>query len=453
MPTNWTSLRQHYGFTKPYNFRVAIAFLLNCVGVTAAVTIAVVMLLNGTLTIGTQRFFFFVYLMVALGLAAALSRAPRISIAVFLWCCVEAVLAVSSLLLPTSPLAAQLFPNNIFTRPVNRHLAYHSLLQISPKKNWQHTFRFDARNRSAYVNWPMNWDKLGGDFKFSHNSLGLRGPELAARDYELDMIFIYGGSTTYDVTVSQGDTWAEQLQRALSGRFTVLNFGVPAHSTAEHLIHTAFYQEANGRLPVCAVYYVGWNDIHNAHIDNLDSGYNDWHRLLIFGNAARRPEVWAAKYSPLIQLVNRLVARRFDSVPQAPVVAGETATAIPDPRLEKIFSNNVRTITSINRSRGVRTVFIGQILNTAYFEPKPEEPNLWAPRVKNKNVWPTQQHFNSLLKTVAEGSGAAYIDAGIEHFEVDDFADQGHFTAAGSKKFADLIARDVETFCQSLPTH
>jgi lysophospholipase L1-like esterase len=290
-----------------------------------------------------------------------------------------------------------------------------------------------------------------GELKYSHNSLGLRGLEPSAQDYELDMIFVYGGSTTYDITVSQGYTWVEQLQRALGGKYTVLNFGISAHSTAEHLIQTAFYQEVNGKRPVCAVYYVGWNDIHNAHIENLDSGYNNWHRLL-FTDDVRPPEVWAAKYSPLVRLVNRMVANRFDTIPRAPVFSGRTADTIADPHLERIFSNNVRTIASINRSRGIQTVFIGQILNIPYLEKNPEGANRWAPRIKNKNVWPTQQRFNHLLKETAEASGAAYIDVGIENFDVDDFFDQGHFAAAGSRKFARLIAHDVETYCHASAT-
>lgn len=314
MPTNWTNVRKYYGFIRPYNFRVVIAFLLNCFGVTVTVTIAMAMLLNGTLTVGTQRFFFFIYLIVAFGLAAAVSRVPGISAAVFLWCCTESALALSSNILPRPVNSAPLLPGNGFTQPEHRGFTYHPLLRVIPKKNWQQRFRFDVRNRSAYPNATINWKQLG-DLDLSHNSLGLRGSEPSARAYELDMIFIYGGSTTYDVTVSQGATWVEQLQGALRGRFTVLNFGIPGHSTAEHLIHTAFYQEVNGKRPVCAVYYVGWNDIHNAHIDRLDPGYADWHLLLI---TSRQPEVWAAKYSPLVRLASQIAARRFDAVPREP---------------------------------------------------------------------------------------------------------------------------------------
>lgn len=445
MRTNWTSLREYYGFSRPYNFRVAAPFLLNSVGVAAAFIVAAVMLLNGTLTVGTERFFFFMYLMLALCVALALSRIPRISIAIFLWCCIEGALALSSTILPSSAPVTPLFPRNILAAPAIPYLVYHPLLQIVPRPAWQYTWTFRQRNPALHPDFPVNI-KLGEEFKFSHNSLGLRGPELTENDYSLDMIFIYGGSTTYDVTVSDGDTWVEQLQTALQGRATVLNFGVPGYSSEEHLIQTAFYQEVHGRRPKCAVYYVGWNDILNAHIDDLDPAYADRH-VLGMAAGARPPELWAAKYSPVFRLISQLASRRFDTVPKPPVVAGEPADVVEDPRLERIFSSNVNSISAINRSRHIRTVFIGQILNRSWFEIHPEALNPDSARLRNKNTWPTQERFNALLKQNADTNDDAYIDAGVEHFGAEDFTDDGHFSALGAKKFSSLIARDVDNFC------
>ena len=52
---------------------------------------------------------------------------------------------------------------------------------------------------------------------------------------------------------------------------------MPGYTTVEHLIQTAFYQDKFGKPPRCAIYYVGWNDLRNAHIPDLDPGYADFH--------------------------------------------------------------------------------------------------------------------------------------------------------------------------------
>jgi len=90
---------------------------------------------------------------------------------------------------------------------------------------------------------------------FSHNSLGLRGKKLTPDDLHKNLIFVYGGSTTYDVGVSEGDTWVEHLQSDLNNKYTVVNFGVVGQSTEEHLIETAFYTGIVGKKPVCSIYY------------------------------------------------------------------------------------------------------------------------------------------------------------------------------------------------------
>ena len=91
----------------------------------------------------------------------------------------------------------------------------------------------------------------------------------------------FGGSTTYDIGAGEGDTWSDRLADALEqgdrGRFFVVNHGVPGYTTVEHLIQTAFYQTKFGKSPRCAIYYVGWNDLRNAHIPDLDPAYADFH--------------------------------------------------------------------------------------------------------------------------------------------------------------------------------
>jgi hypothetical protein len=121
----------------------------------------------------------------------------------------------------------------------------------------------------------------------------------------------------------------------------------------------------------------------------------------------------------------------------------------PDTRFEAIFVEHVQTIAALNAARGIRTVFIGQVLNReklASAELRDRRYG-WAPFLQYKQVWDYQQHVNSLLEQAALASGAYYIDAGIDHFHDADFIDDGHFVARGSSKFARLIAPDVARYC------
>jgi hypothetical protein len=207
------------------------------------------------------------------------------------------------------------------------------------------------------------------------------------------------------------------------------------------LIETAFYQNLAGKTPACAIYYIGWNDIINAHIDKLDTGYANYHFLT---TPVRRPDLYLAKYSPFVFLLNEVGKNRFDTIPEHPKILGNAPVSGTDKNLEAIFSSNVKSIAAINASRGVKTVFIGQILNKDW----PQDPNVWAPLIKAEDFVSLQEHFKSVLQDVVRSSPAKYIDPGIDNFGHGDFVDFGHFTASGTKKFASLISKQVEDYCR-----
>lgn len=72
----------------------------------------------------------------------------------------------------------------------------------------------------------------------------------------------------------EGETWGDRLEQMLGAdRVAVINHGVPGYSTAEHVSQTAFYEHTHGVPPRCSIYYIGWNDLWNSHVRNLDPGY------------------------------------------------------------------------------------------------------------------------------------------------------------------------------------
>lgn len=288
---SWTNVKEFYGFKQPFEFRVAIPFLLNATVLVVTLFVCVGLVFKGQLFVGTDRFYFFSYVCLLIVVAIAISRRPVVSYVLLLWSSVELLLALTT---------SSYFPKNEFPQPVDPRFGYHPLLQNVPKPDVTWKWHVNEREMSMFKaqskDVAFNWSAFEAqEFVFQQNSLGVRGVAVSAEDLRKPLIFIYGGSTTYDITVSQGKTWVERLQGNLHGKFTILNFGVPGYSTTEHLIQTTFYEDISGKKPVCALYYVGWNDLHNAHTANLNSAYTNFHLPL---QAVRAPDLYFAEFSP-----------------------------------------------------------------------------------------------------------------------------------------------------------
>lgn len=433
----WLKVRAYYGLIRPYNFRVAIPFLLNVCVLAVVFCVCLYLFFSKSLSFGTARFYFYAYIAVLLLVAALLSKARTLPYLILCWCLIDLGLAFNS----------ALYPRNIVKRtsPDDIAFIYHPLLQLVPRPNYHYTSHLNFGN-------SMEKAKAGGidvaalqgqEIVFDHNSLGLRGKEPTPEDLSKPLVFLYGGSTTYDSSVTQGETWSEHLQSDLGNKLTVLNFGVVAHSTEEHVIETAFYQDIVKKKPACALYYEGWNDVINVHLDDLDGAYANYHVLT---TAVRRPDIPLASYSPLLLFTNDMLKARFDTVPKVPKVLGRPPVTGSDPRLEAIYAEHLKTIAGINNSRGVKTIFIGQIINKDY----PQGPNVWAPLIKKGGFPPLIERFNTVMKqTAASLPGTMYIDARNQDFDHHDFVDYAHFTIAGARKFAGNISREVGNFCQS----
>lgn len=439
-----TSFYTFYGLRAPRDFGIAIPFLLSACAAIATLMVSLWLAANNALYAGTARFYFLSYIFVLLAMGAVFSRMRRLSWALFLWCVFEAALAFISTVLAVDGGGRSWFPKNEFVLPADPRASYHILLQrvLTPNLHWVH--QYDTRNKTRFLDFPIRWSYLEGKgFVYQQNSLGMRGRELGADDLARDLIFVYGGSTTYDWYVSQGDTWVELLQAALAGKYALLNLGVPGYSSAENLVQTAFYQDDLPKKPVCAIYYVGWNDIMNAHVPNLDPAYAPFHFALL---TIHKPDLYFSPYSPFMMALNVLMQERFDTVPR-PLITLAVHDGV-DSGLEKSFVGHIETIIAINSARGIRSIFIGQMLNRELGS-RLEDRNVFVPLVRKRDVWPLQSRFNRLLEKAAASSDTAkYIDPGIEHFTSSDFVDLGHFTADGSRKFSMLISDKVNAYCR-----
>lgn len=114
-------------------------------------------------------------------------------------------------------------------------------------------------------------------------------------------------------------------------------------------------------------------------------------------------------------------------------------------KLEQTLQN-IETISAINRQRGIRTLWVGQLLNRAVLTSG--KPYGWLPLIADKDLWPLMAKLNGVLGATATKLGDPYIDVPIDDFTGADFFDQGHFTPSGAIKFAARIAPEVSANCR-----
>jgi energy-coupling factor transporter transmembrane protein EcfT len=406
-----------YGLRRPYSFRYALPVTLNFIIFLIALFLLFYWVIFQKLNFGTVRFYFILYLfcMSIFGVAIAI-RHTKFSLILFTWMLLDIAIAFFTYYGSLFGITPNLMPADVNS---SSRFDYHSLLQGVPKKEFVQKQKIEIR----------------------HNSHGMRGGEVVQR---ASVIHAYGGSSTYDVANGEGHTWTDRLQANLGDEFSVLNFGVPGYTSVEHVIQTIFYGDVARRYPNCAVYYMGWNDIRNSYIPRLDFAYADFHLpSQIDGLQIRSSPL--VNFSPLVRIIYRKIKSLTDTIPMVGASRGENASGGIDETVQFIFERNIEVLSNINRVRGVKTVFIGQLLNK--WALTADRPYGWLPNVHDRDLWPMQIQLNQVLKTKAQEFGDLYIDVDIDSFDQRDFHDQGHFSAVGSQKFADVISPALNKYC------
>jgi lysophospholipase L1-like esterase len=404
--------------------RLLVLVAAACLALATAIA-AVVLAATDELGWGSPRWDYFLYLALLVTLGAGLFRWPRLAAVSLTLATVELGLGLGSLAVAQAGLAsASLLPGRYSDPP---RFEWHPLLQVVP---------IPSISRSVV------------HLQVSHSAERTRGRDYTREELaERTVIAAFGGSTTYDISVSDDETWPSRLEAQLGGQsFAVINRGVPGYTTAEHLMQTAFYQTAFGVPPRCALYYVGWNDLRNAHLRGLDPGYADFHLpSQIDALQVRRIGPTDSFVSPVLTLTLRWAGRAADTArpPTSPVSDGGTG---PDPAFEAIFLGNVRSISALNRARGVRTIWIGQVLNEAYY--RDDAIDGWIPLIRNREVPVLLERLLGLLNAEAVTLGDAYVGVPASAFEPADFLDNGHFLPSGARRFASLIAPAVLSACR-----
>lgn len=419
-----TFFLDHFGLRPPYRFERVILAGLAVLLALLALLAAVWMRAIDELALHGPRGEYFLYLLVLFALVLALVRWPRLASVVLVLMAFELAWGAGLFVLQRAGLAtASLMPPS---KLEPQRFEWHPLLQAVPIPSLKLT--------------------SSTGLAIQHTREGTRGRDPEGSLEDRTVVATFGGSTTYDIGAGEGETWPDRLAQVLGDRYFVVNHGVPGYTTAEHLVQTAFYQTRFGKPPRCAIYYVGWNDLRNAHIARLDPGYADFHLpSQIDSQKVRRVGGAHVTFSPLLTLLMRFVAANLDTARYFADPYGQPPASGDDPNLDAIYKRNIAAISAINRQRGVVTIWVGQLLNRERLTG--EGRYGWLPLVRDRDLWPMQQKLNEVLKQTADGLGDTYVGIDPETFTGPDFVDQGHFSARGARRFADDLAPIVRRLC------
>jgi hypothetical protein len=191
------------------------------------------------------------------------------------------------------------------------------------------------------------------------------------------------------------------------------------------------------------LYYLGWNDIRNSHIQGLKPDYSDFHGPSQAQNLALSAYKRGNSIAGLYYAKN-LYTLLFVGYSDTSHIEGSSQkfTASVDERALQLYVRNVRSIIALNRSLGIRPVLIPQVLNHSAMTE--DGANGWVPFVRDKDVPILTRTYNDALSRVAHETSADIVSEMLQiKFGSDDFADNGHFSRSGNEKFADVLAHFI----------
>ena len=278
-------------------------------------------------------------------------------------------------------------------------------------------------------------------FEISHTTFGTRGLEPGSRwDQARLKLVAVGGSTTYDLGLSDKDTWVAQINNRLKDDISIINYGVPGHTTAENIIVTSLILSEHN--PNIILFYIGGNDIRNSHIANLRADYSDYHFLSQYGNLNLDRPFGFFAVSFMLSKLKLLLPTTLFAISKRADDTG-TVSAEVDQRLAGIFERNIRLLVAVSRTIGAEPVFIPEVPNVKAFTS--DQSGGWFPNIPHNAIPDIYHAFGSILVDTARELDAPVIDEVTRGpWEPTDFVDSHHFSKAGAARFAEIVVKGLE---------
>jgi hypothetical protein len=302
------------------------------------------------------------------------------------------------------------------------------------------------------IGWPKKNFRLTQDGKtITTTDFHTRWTGAPANDEHLIRVALLGGSSTFGTGVTDRDSWPALLQEALGPRFAVLNYGVPNYDTAHAIIQMALLLPE--RRPHVIVLYQGWNDLRYYHQEDLGpdyfgAGHGHYKSLgLPVRFLTDREPLFSqlAHTSTICRFVDTLARSLFTR--KAPPHSPESPTLLtPDPFVDRIFLRNLLTLRSLGTHFDALVLFVPQVLNLADFDGKGGSHPSFK-RIERSSMRPLLDHFNAFMNDACPSgdTGCAVVsEVRSSSWQNTDFVDEGHFSLAGGRKFALLLANRIQ---------
>lgn len=302
------------------------------------------------------------------------------------------------------------------------------------------------------IGWPKKNFRLTQDGKtITTTDFHTRWTGAPLDDEHLIRVALLGGSSTFGTGVTDRDSWPALLQEALGPRFAVLNYGVPNYDTAHAIIQTALLLPE--RRPHVIVLYQGWNDIRYYHQEDLGPDYfgagRGHYRSLalpvrfLTDREALFPQL--ARLSMICKLVDALAHSIF-TAKRPPRPPEPRVLRTPDPFVDHIFRRNLLTLRLLGKYLDANVLFVPQVLNLAEFDGKSGSQFDFS-HIESSSMRHLLDHFTSFMNDAClpDDTGCVVVnEVRAVEWQPSDFVDEGHFSPAGGRKFAAVVATRVQ---------
>jgi lysophospholipase L1-like esterase len=296
---------------------------------------------------------------------------------------------------------------------------------------------------------PLLMPGIEGPARYTTNALGIRGDEFPA-ERSVPRILCLGGSTTECLYLDDTETWPHLLGQRLAsaGPVWVGAIGASGYSSVHHLK----FLEQHG--PVAAgefdavLMMVGVNDLGKVYL-----GVTEAQQLA----GALKPIWGRSRLASLLHAgIDRWRAERTGAledwayhVPRQQrerAAATQIARGLDLERWLAEYAARIERIALLCSQRGLRLIFATQPVQWAAGLPAQIEARFWFGRLASGDYASTavmradMDAFNARLLEVCGRLGVPCVDLSPLHGDARWFFDDCHFTEAGARAVAGLIA-------------
>lgn len=266
---------------------------------------------------------------------------------------------------------------------------------------------------------------------------------------QLIRVAILGGSTAFGTGVTDSESWPALLQQKLGNKYLVSNYGMPGYSTAEAIIQMGLLVPEF--KPHIVIFYQGWNDIRNYHIQELGADYYA-HGMMQFTNL--RINNNAAETSFFQKAGDVSAIFKFLKILQQDVIEERTYQPKgptfdePDQFVDYIYERNLDVLYTLAHRINAKSIFIPQILNYEAYRGK-DTARLWTPHIQDKAMPKLMERFNDIMNNICnERQPDCVVLESLRKVDwsTADFVDEGHLSKQGGMRFVEIVAERLKEY-------